>query len=780
MSRFLNGGNRYLGPPQFVGRGKPIRSPVEQSLDPALYEGAVVYATDGQLYYSDKTAWLIPTATVQIGRPAALAPTDSQEQTQLRLTPFYSPQGLTQTGVYFEVANSPDGFDTPLFTRQIATTSGNGYQIVYPGDGLSPGQAVWWRGLYTGTEGSQSDFSLPYRQVYPELIDTPVPVTNDGATSGAVTISAFTSRFGLSHVETEVHFWQIGDDPEVDPPVSTATGIGGASVSLPEDLVEGANYLWRARYGGQAGAGAPVVHSGWTETRTVNNGAASMSLVFDVDLAVNRTISLGLGALSGSVNITVDWGDGTSDAYTSGGVRSHGYGAGVSGQVTVVISGQMAQFGGNHDITGLVRMDAIGYQLGLTSLEQAFRNVTPNTTHVNPALPPQVTSLRGAFRDGNPGFDVGSLDTSAITDMSEMFLDALRFNGDLSGLDTSSVTTMERMFCMDARLDSTAFNQPVGMWDVSKVRNFRRMFAIEGWQGVCVFNQDLGAWDTSAATDMSFMFAGENAAYEHRFDNGGSDGIRSWNVAHVTTFEGMFQLAAPDPTESVLHDFNQPLDGWETASATSMKAMFKGPVHPRARQLGRVERAGLFRDVQPVALQCQPGGLGFLVGDHRREPGLPHAVQRRHDRMATARGCRSPDASGRGLQPRLRADLGHRRRDQHGGPVLGRQRLQPGHHGLGCIHGHDHGRHVPWLHLLQPRHLRVGRLERQHLRRHVLRCQGVRLFARGMAALEDLGQHVPDLGHHPHSRRCVFAHPDRLGQYRIQPGRSLQRSSDGE
>ena len=582
MSRFLNGGNRYLGPPQFVGRGKPIRSPVEQSLDPALHEGAVVYATDGQLYYSDKTAWLIPTATVQIGRPAALAPTDSQEQTQLRLTPFYSPQGLTQTGVYVEVANSPDGFDTPLFTRQIATTSGNGYQIVYPGDGLSPGRAVWWRGLYTGTEGSQSDFSLPYRQVYPELIDTPVPVTNDGATSGAVTISQFTSRFGLSHVETEVHFWQIGDDPEVDTPISTATGIGGASVSLPEDLVDGANYLWRARYGGQAGAGAPVVHSGWTETRTVNNGAASMSLVFDVDLAVNRTISLGLGALSGSVNITVDWGDGTSDAYTSGGVRSHGYGAGVSGQVTVVISGQMAQFGGNHDITGLVRMDAIGYQLGLTSLEQAFRNVTPNTTHVNPALPPQVTSLRGAFRDGNPGFDVGSLDTSAITDMSEMFLDALRFNGDLSGLDTSSVTTMERMFCMDARLDSTAFNQPVGMWDVSKVRNFRRMFAIEGWQGVCVFNQDLGAWDTSAATDMSFMFAGENAAYEHRFDNGGSDGIRSWNVAHVTTFEGMFQLAAPDPTESVLHDFNQPLDGWETAAATSVKAMFKGSRFTRA------------------------------------------------------------------------------------------------------------------------------------------------------------------------------------------------------
>jgi surface protein len=221
----------------------------------------------------------------------------------------------------------------------------------------------------------------------------------------------------------------------------------------------------------------------------------------------------------------------------------------VSGQVTVVVSGQMAQFGGNHDITGLVRMDTIGYQLGLTSLEEAFRNVTPNTTYVNPALPPQVTSLRGAFRDGNPGFDVGSLDTSNITDMSEMFLNALDFNGDLSGLDTSSVTTMERMFYMDARLDSTAFNQP---------------------------------WDTSSATDMSYMFAGENAAYEHRFDNGGADGIRSWNVSSVTDFEGMFQLATPDPTESVLHDFNQPLDGWDTAAATSMKEMFKGSRFTRA------------------------------------------------------------------------------------------------------------------------------------------------------------------------------------------------------
>jgi len=169
--------------------------------------------------------------------------------------------------------------------------------------------------------------------------------------------------------------------------------------------------------------------------------------------------------------VAIDWGDGIGQTVQSGGIVSHVYDVGVTGLVTVTVSGQLEQYGGNANLQGLVRVENIGFKLGLTSLREAFRNVTNNTTHVNPALPPQVTTARGMFREGDPGFDAGTLNTSNITDMSEMFMDAVTFNDDISGLDTSNVTTMEKMFFVANA--TMSFNQPIGSWDVSKVQTFR-------------------------------------------------------------------------------------------------------------------------------------------------------------------------------------------------------------------------------------------------------------------------------------------------------------------
>lgn len=315
MSRFLNTGLRFLGQPQFIGRGRPIQSPVGQSLDATLYEGAAIYGSDGQFYYSDGVQWRIPTGVVDIARPSALPPTNSEEAMKLRLTQFFSPRGLTQTGVFFEVAASQDGFDNPILTRDITSTTASEYQTIYPGDGLAPGQEFWWRGLYTGTEGGQSEFSVPFRQVYPDLIDDPDPVTPEGATTGAVELTAYNSTFGLSYVETQIEFWEAGSDPEVDPPVETVTSVNGALVLLPGTLTEGAGYIWRGRYGGRVGGTGPVTYTDWTTPRTVLNGAASMLLVFDPVKAQNRTVELPLGVHGGIVNVTVNWGDGSTQTF---------------------------------------------------------------------------------------------------------------------------------------------------------------------------------------------------------------------------------------------------------------------------------------------------------------------------------------------------------------------------------------------------------------------------------------------------------------------------------
>ena len=58
--------------------------------------------------------------------------------------------------------------------------------------------------------------------------------------------------------------------------------------------------------------------------------------------------------------------------------------------------------------------------------------------------------------------------TSGITDMSNLFENAVSFNGDISIWDVSSVTNMSRMF-----QQASSFDRNLGDWDVSNVENFK-------------------------------------------------------------------------------------------------------------------------------------------------------------------------------------------------------------------------------------------------------------------------------------------------------------------
>jgi len=91
-------------------------------------------------------------------------------------------------------------------------------------------------------------------------------------------------------------------------------------------------------------------------------------------------------------------------------------------------------------------------------------------------------SLRQAVKEG---WDMKTVCTSHVTDMSEMFRGRGTFKGDISRWDVSKVTDMSRMFAY------SPFNGDISKWDVSNVRNMTAMFAISQ------FNGDISQWDVS-------------------------------------------------------------------------------------------------------------------------------------------------------------------------------------------------------------------------------------------------------------------------------------------
>lgn len=220
-----------------------------------------------------------------------------------------------------------------------------------------------------------------------------------------------------------------------------------------------------------------------------------MVLEFDTSLG-DLTIEM---PLAGTVDCTIDWGDGNSDSYTTTGIKTHTYASG--GTYTVRVSGTLTQFGSS--TVGarpeLTKCLSFG-EIGLTGLGNAFRNCSNLT--VVPDLLPQLSSVTGlasTFRDATSfNYDIGGWDVSTVTGMFGVFYGATSFNQDISGWDVSSVTSMGNMF-----RDATSFNQDISVWDMSSGPALFSMF-----NGATSFDQDLGSWDVSSITTMDLMFVG--------------------------------------------------------------------------------------------------------------------------------------------------------------------------------------------------------------------------------------------------------------------------------
>jgi surface protein len=162
-----------------------------------------------------------------------------------------------------------------------------------------------------------------------------------------------------------------------------------------------------------------------------------------------------------------------------------------------------------------------------------------------------VTSLSSMFANCsvlNSPTNIGTWNTTTITDMSAVFNGASAFNQPIGAWNTGAVTTMLNLFKA-----ASSFNQPLGSWNTGSVENMMFTF-----QNTVLFNQPIGTWNTGSVLYMNGMFGGAQAF---------NQSINSWNTQSVASMLGMFANSAA---------FNQPLASWNTSSVEVMISMFAG------------------------------------------------------------------------------------------------------------------------------------------------------------------------------------------------------------
>lgn len=185
-----------------------------------------------------------------------------------------------------------------------------------------------------------------------------------------------------------------------------------------------------------------------------------------------------------------------------------------------------------------------------------------------------------AYLAGNlaalPAWATGSLTNSNIHNYVNLWItdpnnevfnnpDSSGYVGPIGAWDTSAVTDMSNLF-----KNATSFNDNISLWDVSNVTTMRGMF-----DGATSFNQRLGSsdevWQTGNVLDMSFMFRGATSFNAGAAGPDTDNQIFS-NVSSVTTMESMFADATSYNGGGQVNMASL----WEPSACTNFKNMFSG------------------------------------------------------------------------------------------------------------------------------------------------------------------------------------------------------------
>lgn len=191
------------------------------------------------------------------------------------------------------------------------------------------------------------------------------------------------------------------------------------------------------------------------------------------------------------------------------------------------------------------------YSLILDKEKETF-NFVNNVKNSNKFRPKTKDELRKLIKKElkrqGPDADLNFIDTSDITDMSELFEGLYVGNIKIDKWDVSNVTNMSNMFRYNPE-----FNADLSNWNVSKVTNMYAMF-----YKAKKFNSTLSKWDVSKVTVMRGMFNGASSF------NGD---ISKWNVSKVKDMGWMFYYA---------NLFTCDLSKWDVSNVIDMKCMFYG------------------------------------------------------------------------------------------------------------------------------------------------------------------------------------------------------------
>jgi surface protein len=326
----------------------------------------------------------------------------------------------------------------------------------------------------------------------------------------------------------------------------------------------------------------------------------TVSLSIKQSSSASNQIQLPISVASGK-SLWVDWGDGQySDVNTTNIITNRIHTYTTPGEYIVKVLGDNFNFGfgspGNfNDKLKIKSVSSWGKLILGTNSFNGCSNVTMSgiTDVADLSTVSSLKAVFGACESITTIGRIGEWNMTNITDTSDMFNTASKFNQSLSnwervGSTLANVTTMSNMF-----IRSRLFNGNLSGWNLSKVTSFEGMFqealdfnngAVAGAGGTMPwtintttsvnmrfmfyrhysFNQDIGSWDVSKVTSFASFLYHDNGPQTNTFNNGGSDSIKNWNVGSCTNFSSMF----------VRCRFNQPVHLWDVSKATVMDGMF--------------------------------------------------------------------------------------------------------------------------------------------------------------------------------------------------------------
>jgi surface protein len=285
--------------------------------------------------------------------------------------------------------------------------------------------------------------------------------------------------------------------------------------------------------------------SACTGTTTTNGSVCKVPTPGQFKFDVTDGVDISL-PLAGTVNVSINWGDGTTETVTAAGWKGHSYPAGSSGIQTVLITGTVTCFGSSCRI-------GESYIPGTyNAIENMYKDKLVEVVSFGDL---GITSLHYAFYACRALTKVPSSIPSTVTDLSYMFYQSRVFDQDLSSWDVSNVTNMRGMFQGEPSIYQPSYRNPFNNggqplnWGAktANVQNMANMFEESN------FNQDISGWNVSAVTTFTSMF---------RFNTVFNQNISGWDVGAAKSFINMFGSAFA---------FNQDLSGWNVGNVQDIE-----------------------------------------------------------------------------------------------------------------------------------------------------------------------------------------------------------------